>query len=129
VVNTCVEKKIDVCAVRKRRAHPRATNDEFGAALDALSRAVAFMATPKSRGRAGRIAEEVSGATIDIEKQRAKKPPPKIKAIEEFSAASGISRATVSKYFNDPDNFRPATRERIEIALNPIPEWPIVVKD
>jgi transcriptional regulator with XRE-family HTH domain len=87
------------------------------------------VATPKSRVRAGRIVEEESGVTIDIEKKRAEKPLPKIKTMEEFSAASGISRATVSKYFNDPDSVRPATRERIEKALNPIPEWRIVVKD
>ena len=55
--------------------------------------------------------------TIDIEKKRAEKPLPKIKTMEEFSAASGISRATVSKYFNDPDSVRPATREQIEKAL------------
>ncbi len=67
--------------------------------------------------------------TIDIEKKRTEKPPPKIKTMGEFSAASGISRATVSKYFNDPDSVRPATRQRIEKALNPIPERRIVVKD
>jgi transcriptional regulator with XRE-family HTH domain len=53
----------------------------------------------------------------------------KIRTIEEFSAASGISRATVSKYFNDPDSARPATRERMEKELNPIPEWRIGMKD
>ena len=37
--------------------------------------------------------------------------------MEEFSAASGISRPTVSRYFNDPESVRPATRERIENAL------------
>jgi DNA-binding LacI/PurR family transcriptional regulator len=37
--------------------------------------------------------------------------------MEEFSAASGISRTTVSKYFNDPDSVRPVTRERIEKAV------------
>jgi DNA-binding LacI/PurR family transcriptional regulator len=41
---------------------------------------------------------------------------PKIKTMEEFSVASGISRATVSKYFNDPDSVRPTTRQRIEKA-------------
>lgn len=52
----------------------------------------------------------------DIEKKRGEKSRPKIKTMEEFSAASGISRATVSKYFNDPDSVRPTTRERIEKA-------------
>ena len=37
--------------------------------------------------------------------------------MEEFAAASGISRPTVSKYFNDPDSVRPSTRARIEKAL------------
>jgi LacI family repressor for deo operon, udp, cdd, tsx, nupC, and nupG len=41
----------------------------------------------------------------------------RIKTMEEFSAASGISRPTVSRYFNDPESVRPATRERIENAL------------
>jgi len=37
--------------------------------------------------------------------------------MEAFSAATGISRPTVSKYFNNPASVRPATRERIEKAL------------
>lgn len=37
--------------------------------------------------------------------------------MEEFAAASGISRPTVSKYFNDPDSVRSSTREKIEKAL------------
>lgn len=41
----------------------------------------------------------------------------KIKNMEEFSAVSGISRPTVSKYFNDPDSVRKSTRARIEAAL------------
>lgn len=41
----------------------------------------------------------------------------KIKNMEEFSAISGISRPTVSKYFHDPDSVRASTRERIEKAL------------
>ncbi len=41
----------------------------------------------------------------------------KIKNMEEFAAASGISRPTVSKYFNNPDSVRATTRERIEAAL------------
>jgi DNA-binding LacI/PurR family transcriptional regulator len=41
----------------------------------------------------------------------------KIRNMEEFAAVSGISRPTVSKYFNDPRSVRPSTRERIEAAL------------
>lgn len=41
----------------------------------------------------------------------------KIKNMEEFAAVSGISRPTVSKYFNDPDSVRSSTRQRIEAAL------------
>lgn len=41
----------------------------------------------------------------------------KIRNMEEFAALSGISRPTVSKYFNDPDSVRPKTRARIEEAL------------
>lgn len=41
----------------------------------------------------------------------------KIRNMEEFAALSGLSRPTVSKYFNDPASVRPRTRERIEAAL------------
>ena len=41
----------------------------------------------------------------------------RIRNMEEFAAASGVSRPTVSKYFNDPDSVRPKTRARIEDAL------------
>ena len=41
----------------------------------------------------------------------------KLKNMEEFAAKSGISRPTVSKYFNDPTSVRASTRERIEAAL------------
>lgn len=41
----------------------------------------------------------------------------KIRTMEEFAAASGISRPTVSKYFNDPASVRTSTREKIERAL------------
>ena len=41
----------------------------------------------------------------------------KIQTMEEFASASGISRPTVSKYFNDPGSVRASTRERIELAL------------
>ncbi|WP_319413608.1 LacI family DNA-binding transcriptional regulator [uncultured Cohaesibacter sp.] len=42
---------------------------------------------------------------------------PKIRNMEQFAEASGLSRPTVSKYFNDPSSVRPATRQRIEAAL------------
>ena len=41
----------------------------------------------------------------------------KVKSMEEFAALSGVSRPTVSKYFNDPSSVRRSTRERIEKAL------------
>lgn len=41
----------------------------------------------------------------------------KIRNMEDFASVSGISRPTVSKYFNDPDSVRKTTRERIESAL------------
>jgi len=41
----------------------------------------------------------------------------KIRNMEEFAEVSGISRPTVSKYFNDPDSVRKTTRSRIEAAL------------
>lgn len=41
----------------------------------------------------------------------------KIGNMEEFAAVSGISRPTVSKYFNDPGSVRQSTRARIEAAL------------
>lgn len=41
----------------------------------------------------------------------------KIRNMEEFASVSGISRPTVSKYFNDPDSVRATTRAKIEEAL------------
>lgn len=41
----------------------------------------------------------------------------KIKNMEQFAAVSGISRPTLSKFFNDPDSVRKTTRGRIEAAL------------
>jgi len=41
----------------------------------------------------------------------------KIRNMEEFAALSGLSRPTVSKYFNDPASVRPKTRARIEAVL------------
>ncbi len=43
--------------------------------------------------------------------------PAKIKNMEEFAEKSGVSRPTVSKYFNDPASVRRKTRARIEAAL------------
>lgn len=40
-----------------------------------------------------------------------------IRNMDQFSEVSGISRPTLSKYFNDPASVRPKTRERIEDAL------------
>ncbi len=41
----------------------------------------------------------------------------KISTMEEFATACGVSRPTVSKYFNDPSSVRPSTRDRIEQTL------------
>jgi DNA-binding LacI/PurR family transcriptional regulator len=38
--------------------------------------------------------------------------------MEEFASASGLSRPTVSKYFQDPTSVRPRTRAKIEDALS-----------
>ncbi len=42
----------------------------------------------------------------------------KIRNMEEFASVSGISRPTLSKYFNDPGSVRQSTRMRIEKALD-----------
>ncbi len=42
----------------------------------------------------------------------------KIRNMEEFAVVSGISRPTLSKYFNDPNSVRSSTRQRIERALD-----------
>ena len=41
----------------------------------------------------------------------------KIRNMEDFAAVSGISRPTVSKYFNNPDSVRKSTRFKNEAAL------------
>ncbi len=41
----------------------------------------------------------------------------KIKNMEEFAGVCGISRPTLSKFFNDPKSVRSSTRKRIELAL------------
>ena len=40
-----------------------------------------------------------------------------IRTMEDFSAYVGLSRPTVSKFFNDPASVRDTTRARIETAL------------
>ncbi len=42
---------------------------------------------------------------------------PKIRNMEAFAAACGISRPTISKYFHDATSVRKSTRERIEAAI------------
>ncbi|MEO1027306.1 MAG: LacI family DNA-binding transcriptional regulator, partial [Pseudomonadota bacterium] len=41
----------------------------------------------------------------------------KIRNMEDFASAIGVSRPTVSKYFNNPDSVRKSTRSKIEAAL------------
>jgi LacI family repressor for deo operon, udp, cdd, tsx, nupC, and nupG len=41
----------------------------------------------------------------------------RIRTMEEFSAASGISRPTLSRFFNDPTSVRPGSRQKIEEAM------------
>lgn len=43
--------------------------------------------------------------------------PEKVRTMEEFATLSGISRPTLSKFFNDPNSVRPSTRDRIKAAL------------
>lgn len=40
-----------------------------------------------------------------------------IRTMKEFATYAGLSRQTVSKYFNDPESVRHTTRSRIEIAM------------
>ena len=49
---------------------------------------------------------------------RASTPSARIRTMEEFSVASGISRPTLSRFFNDPGRVRPTTREKIEAAMD-----------
>jgi DNA-binding LacI/PurR family transcriptional regulator len=39
------------------------------------------------------------------------------KTMEDFARACGVSRPTLSKFFDDPTSVKPATRHRIEVAL------------
>lgn len=41
----------------------------------------------------------------------------KINNMEEFARACGVSRPTVSKFFNDPESVKKSTREKIEQAM------------
>ncbi|QFT62987.1 LacI family DNA-binding transcriptional regulator [Roseivivax sp. THAF30] len=43
--------------------------------------------------------------------------PEKVRTMEELASVSGISRPTLSKFFNDPQSVRKTTRARIEEAL------------
>ncbi len=45
---------------------------------------------------------------------------PKIRTMEELSATIGISRPTLSKFFQDAESVRTSTRERIEEALTAV---------
>lgn len=40
------------------------------------------------------------------------------KTMEDFARSCGVSRPTLSKYFDDPTSVKPATRQRIELALS-----------
>lgn len=40
-----------------------------------------------------------------------------IRTMEDFATYVGLSRPTVSKYFNDPASVRDKTRKRIEAAV------------
>ncbi|MEM8824112.1 MAG: LacI family DNA-binding transcriptional regulator [Pseudomonadota bacterium] len=42
----------------------------------------------------------------------------KVRNMEEFASLSGLSRPTLSKFFNNPQSVRPSTRERIKAALD-----------
>jgi len=44
-------------------------------------------------------------------------PTEQVRTMEELASLSGISRPTLSKYFNDPNSVRASTRQRIEAAL------------
>ena len=42
----------------------------------------------------------------------------RIRTMEEFSRASGISRPTLSRFFNDSESVRSTTRQKIEAAMD-----------
>ena len=49
---------------------------------------------------------------------RTSTPSARLRTMEEFSIAIGISRPTLSRFFNDPGSVRPATRQKIEAAMD-----------
>lgn len=49
---------------------------------------------------------------------RASASSKRIRTMEEFATASGISRPTLSRFFNDPGSVRPSSRQRIEAAMD-----------
>lgn len=67
---------------------------------------------PFAIGQSGRNAEDKRVAA------RMKKP--KINTMKELSTAIGISRPTLSRYFQDPELVRPATARRIAAALEEV---------
>ncbi|PWJ22454.1 LacI family DNA-binding transcriptional regulator [Jannaschia seohaensis] len=50
----------------------------------------------------------------------------RVRTMEEFASQSGISRPTLSKYFQDPGSVRATTRARIEAALEELDYRPNV---
>lgn len=48
---------------------------------------------------------------------RQPRPTAPIRTMKEFAVASGISRPTLSRFFNDPERVRPASRRKIEEAM------------
>ena len=48
----------------------------------------------------------------------------KIKTMEELASTIGVSRPTLSKFFQDPDSVRVSTRARIEQALDSVDYTP-----
>lgn len=52
------------------------------------------------------------------------KKKPKIKNMEELSSTIGVSRPTLSKFFQDPESVRTSTRSRIEQALDTVDYTP-----
>lgn len=49
--------------------------------------------------------------------EQASGAPMRLRTMEEFSAASGISRPTLSRFFNDPKSVRKSSRLKIEKAM------------
>jgi len=49
---------------------------------------------------------------------------PKIKTMEALSSTIGVSRPTLSKYFQDPESVRATSRARIEQALDTVDYTP-----